>query len=104
MDRQILRKTILIVSLLLMPVVINYYSPYLIIQGSAEGIIVGSMVFFEKGKPKPDHYRRFRIKTVEGANDYAMLQEVLRRRFKRSNTETKIRTPVLSRVFCRPLR
>jgi len=46
MDRESLRRTILIVSLLLMPVVINYYSPYLIIQGSAEGIIVGSMVFF----------------------------------------------------------
>jgi excinuclease ABC subunit C len=44
---------------------------------------VGSMVVFEDGKPKPSHYRRFKIKTVEGANDYAMLQEMLRRRFKR---------------------
>ncbi len=44
------------------------------------------MVVFEKGRPKPAHYRRFRIKTIEGANDYAMLQEVLRRRFKRSNS------------------
>ena len=51
------------------------------IQGQAA---VGSMVVFEKGKPKPAHYRRFRIKTVSGANDYAMLQEVLQRRFKRS--------------------
>ncbi len=51
------------------------------IQGVAA---VGSMVVFEEGKPKPSHYRRFRIKTVSGANDYAMLQEVLRRRFKRS--------------------
>jgi excinuclease ABC subunit C len=50
------------------------------IQGQAA---VGSMVVFEKGKPKPAHYRRFRIKTVTGANDYAMLQEVLQRRFKR---------------------
>jgi len=50
------------------------------IQGMAA---VGSMVVFDKGKPKPSHYRRFRIKTVSGANDYAMLQEVLRRRFKR---------------------
>jgi excinuclease ABC subunit C len=49
------------------------------IQGASA---VGSMVVFEKGKPKPAHYRRFKIKTVEGANDYAMLQEVLRRRFK----------------------
>lgn len=43
---------------------------------------VGSMVVFENGKSKPSHYRRFRIKTVPGANDYAMLQEVLKRRFK----------------------
>jgi len=50
------------------------------IQGMAA---VGSMVVFEKGKPAPSHYRRFRIKTVSGADDYAMLQEVLRRRFKR---------------------
>lgn len=51
------------------------------IQGSSA---VGSMVVFENGKPKPAHYRRFKIKTVSGANDYAMLQEVLQRRFKRS--------------------
>ncbi len=50
------------------------------IQGIAA---VGSMVVFEKGEPKPAHYRRFSIKTVSGANDYAMLQEVLKRRFKR---------------------
>ncbi len=55
------------------------------IQGTAA---VGSMVVFDKGKPKPAHYRRFRIKTVSGANDYAMLQEVLRRRFKRSSLKT----------------
>jgi len=52
------------------------------IQGLAS---VGSMVVFEKGKPAPAHYRRFRIKTVEGADDFASLQEVLRRRFKRAN-------------------
>ena len=44
---------------------------------------VGSMVVFEKGKPMPSHYRRFRIKTVPGVDDYAMLHEVLTRRFKR---------------------
>ncbi len=49
------------------------------IQGKSA---VGSMVVFEKGKPKPAHYRRFKIKTVSGANDYAMLQEVLQRRFR----------------------
>jgi excinuclease ABC subunit C len=52
------------------------------IQGMAA---VGSMVVFDKGKPKSSHYRRFRIKTVSAANDYAMLQEVLRRRFKRAS-------------------
>ncbi len=44
---------------------------------------VGSMVVFEHGRPKPAHYRHFRIKSVPGANDFAMLQEVLRRRFAR---------------------
>ncbi len=44
---------------------------------------VGSMVVFENGRAKPAHYRRFRIKTVPEANDYAMLHEVLGRRFKR---------------------
>jgi excinuclease ABC subunit C len=56
------------------------------IQGTSA---VGSMVVFEKGKPKTAHYRRFKIKTVEGANDYAMLQEVLRRRFKHSDAKDK---------------
>jgi excinuclease ABC subunit C len=55
------------------------------IQGMAA---VGSMVVFEQGRPKSAHYRRFRIKTVTGADDYAMLQEVLRRRFKRVKSET----------------
>jgi excinuclease ABC subunit C len=44
---------------------------------------VGSMVVFEDGRPRPAHYRRFHIKGVKGANDYAMLQEMLRRRFTR---------------------
>ncbi len=55
------------------------------IQGKAA---VGSMVVFERGKSKPAHYRRFRIKSVPGANDYAMLQEILRRRFKHLGEET----------------
>jgi len=46
---------------------------------------VGSMVVFLEGRPRPAEYRRFRIKTVAGADDYAMLQEVLRRRFKRAS-------------------
>jgi excinuclease ABC subunit C len=44
---------------------------------------VGSMVVFEDGRPKNAHYRRFHIKGVAGANDFAMLQEMLRRRFRR---------------------
>ena len=47
---------------------------------------VGSMVVFEDGKPRTGEYRRFRIKEVKGANDYASHQEVLRRRFKRART------------------
>ncbi len=42
---------------------------------------VGSMVVFEKGKPKRADYRKFKIKTVEGPNDYASMHEVLTRRF-----------------------
>jgi excinuclease ABC subunit C len=50
------------------------------IQGSSP---VASMVVFIDGKPKPQEYRRFRIKTVVGANDFATMAEVLGRRFKR---------------------
>jgi excinuclease ABC subunit C len=53
------------------------------IQGT---LAVGSMVVLEKGWPKPAYYRRFRIKTVAGVDDYAMIQETLRRRFKRGLT------------------
>jgi excinuclease ABC subunit C len=49
---------------------------------------VGSMVIFDKGKPKTAHYRRFRIKTVPSADDYAMLREVIRRRFGRFKGDT----------------
>ena len=48
-------------------------------QGSES---VGSMVVFEDGKPRSGEYRRFRIRTVEGPNDVASHQEVLRRRFR----------------------
>lgn len=46
---------------------------------------VGSMVVFEQGEPAKKHYRRFKIKTVEGANDVASLSEVLQRRFARAD-------------------
>ncbi|HEX4204117.1 MAG TPA: excinuclease ABC subunit UvrC [Ktedonobacteraceae bacterium] len=45
---------------------------------------VGAMVVFEAGRPKNSEYRRFKIKTVEGANDFASHQEVLRRRFRKA--------------------
>ena len=53
------------------------------VQGSDS---VGSMVVFEDGKPRTGEYRRFRIKTVVGANDFASHQEVLRRRFRRARS------------------
>jgi excinuclease ABC subunit C len=46
-------------------------------------LAVGSMAVFDKGMPKPAHYRRFKIKSVAGIDDYAMIQEVLRRRLRR---------------------
>lgn len=42
---------------------------------------VGSMVVYEKGKPKRNDYRKFKIKGVKGADDYASMEEVLTRRF-----------------------
>ena len=50
------------------------------IQGSNP---VGSMVTFEDGKPRKSDYRRFKIKSVDGVDDYSMMREVLTRRFKR---------------------
>lgn len=43
---------------------------------------VGSMVVYERGKPKRNDYRKFKIKGVQGANDYASMEEVLTRRFR----------------------
>ncbi|MBQ8136061.1 MAG: excinuclease ABC subunit UvrC, partial [Clostridia bacterium] len=48
---------------------------------------VASMVVFIDGDPAKNEYRRYRIKTVEGANDFASLNEVLLRRFKRAMSE-----------------
>ena len=50
------------------------------IQGDSA---VGSMVVFEDGRPRNDHYRHFRIRLTPGPNDFAMLQEVVRRRLER---------------------
>jgi len=49
---------------------------------------VGAMVVFEAGRPKSSEYRRFKIKTVEGPNDFASHQEMLRRRFRRQSSNT----------------
>ena len=48
---------------------------------------VGSMVVYEKGKPKRNDYRKFKIRTVKGPDDYASMQEVLTRRFQRGLDE-----------------
>jgi excinuclease ABC subunit C len=45
---------------------------------------VGSMVVFEEGRPRTGEYRRFRVKSVQGPNDFASHQEVLTRRFRRA--------------------
>ena len=50
---------------------------------------VGSMVVYEKGRPKKSDYRKFRIKTVTGPDDYACMREVLTRRFTHGIEETK---------------
>lgn len=54
---------------------------------------VGSMVVFSDGEPDKSAYRRFRIRTVEGANDFASLQEVLRRRLSKLGTDEEARFP-----------
>ncbi|MBI3301148.1 MAG: excinuclease ABC subunit UvrC [Deltaproteobacteria bacterium] len=54
------------------------------IQGN---LAVGSMVVFDEGEPDKNRYRRFRIKTVEGADDFAMMYEVLTRRYRRALEE-----------------
>lgn len=48
---------------------------------------VGSMVVYEKGKPKRNDYRKFKIKGVQGADDYASMEEVLTRRFEHGMRE-----------------
>ena len=56
------------------------------IQGTSA---VGSMVVFVDGHAKRNEYRRFRIKSVGGSNDFAMMQEVLKRRFARAADATR---------------
>ena len=57
-----------------------------IFQGSEA---VGSLVVFQDGRPRKDEYRRFKIRTVEGMNDFAMVAEVVRRRLQRRLAESE---------------
>ena len=50
---------------------------------------VGSMVVYEKGRPKKNDYRKFKIKSVQGPDDYASMEEVLTRRFRHGLEERK---------------
>jgi excinuclease ABC subunit C len=59
------------------------------------GDAVGSMVSFEDGQPTKERYRHFRIKTVEGADDYGMMYEVLLRRYRRAVEEHDLPDMVL---------
>ncbi|MDP4145052.1 MAG: excinuclease ABC subunit UvrC [Bacillota bacterium] len=65
---------------------------------------VGSMIVFEKGKAKNSDYRRFKIKTVKGANDYDSMREILERRFQHGLDEIKAiserNIPLSSGKFC----
>lgn len=54
------------------------------------GQAVGSMVSFLNGKPDKNNYRRFRIREVEGIDDYEMIAEIVRRRYSRLKKEGKL--------------
>ena len=54
------------------------------ISNLGDRFAVGSMVVLEDGKPASSEYRRFKIRSVEGQNDFAMMQEVVTRRFQRA--------------------
>jgi excinuclease ABC subunit C len=62
----------------------------------AEG--VGAMVVFEKSQPAPNAYRKYRIRTAPEANDYAMLREVLTRRYKEGDGKQPLPDPDLLMV------
>jgi excinuclease ABC subunit C len=63
---------------------------------------VGSMVVFIDGKADKSEYRRFRIKTVDGADDYAMMKEVLSRRLRHSRVEQAMSEEVLAEHWPMP--
>jgi excinuclease ABC subunit C len=59
------------------------------------GYAVGSMVCFEDGEPDKERYRHFKIKTIEGADDYGMMYEVLLRRYQKGVEENDLPDLVL---------
>jgi excinuclease ABC subunit C len=59
------------------------------------GNAVGSMVFFENGRPDKERYRHFKIKTIQGADDYGMMYEVLLRRYQKGVEENDLPDLVL---------
>jgi excinuclease ABC subunit C len=59
------------------------------------GYAVGSMVSFKDGEPFKERYRHFKIKTIEGADDYGMMYEVLLRRYRRGMEENDLPDLVL---------
>jgi excinuclease ABC subunit C len=76
-------------SLLVLPTIPNRIEgvDISIFQGAEA---VGSLVVFERGLPKRSEYRRFRIRTVPGMNDFAMVAEVVRRRYLRRLAEEEV--------------
>lgn len=72
-------------SLPRLPVIIEGFDISLLAGTAA----VGSMVCFHNGKPDPSRYRRFKIRTVAGTDDFAMLAEVITRRYARLKREKK---------------
>ncbi|MFH2000606.1 MAG: excinuclease ABC subunit UvrC [Planctomycetota bacterium] len=60
------------------------------ISNTSGGQAVGAVVHFRRGSPLKSRYRRYKIKTVEGMDDYAMIREVMRRRLKRGLKESDL--------------
>src|SRR3989440_12033595 len=63
------------------------------ISNISDTFAVASMVSFKNGRPDRANYRRFKMKTVCGQNDFASMAEVVRRRYTRLLNESKVQTP-----------
>ena len=57
-------------------------------------MVVGSQVTFDEGEPRKDLYRRYRIRTVDGQDDFASMYEVLSRRLEARRRRERISRPV----------